>query len=519
MRPAAHRWRWAGLPMLVAVLIGLSSGTAGAHPLGNYTVNHYRGLTVAPDGVAVDYVLDLAEIPTFQDRGALAAAGSTDRYAAQRCEETAGRLRLAQDGEPLVLTVRRSSVAFPSGQGGLATTRIECALRTAPGVEIDDGVLRFDDAAAGEHIGWREVTVRGVGVDVSADVPLASTSARLTAFPASTAGGVPRVDAAVATVRVVDRTARLPAVDGDAAPGTAAGLAGPAVAVGRSADPLAALIGRADGGWWAMALALAVAAGLGALHGLAPGHGKTVVAAFLVGSRGTRRQAVGLAAAVALSHTSGVFVLGGLTLAASATFPLERVYGWLQLCSAVIVLGLGLWLARQTLRTGSPRRRHPHDHDHDHPHPHDEHPPHPHPHDEHSHPHDGGVHRHGVLPHRHRVAWDRIELEGPLRWRPLLALGLSGGLVPSASAVVGLLGAVQVGRIAFGAGLILACGAGLAFALVGVGLGVVALSRRAGAMVPVDAWRAAIQRWTAPAASAALLLAGAWLVSRALTVL
>ena len=73
--------------------------------------------------------------------------------------------------------------------------------------------------------------------------------------------------------------------------------------------------------------------------------GKTVVAAFLVGSRGTRRQAVGLAAAVALSHTSGVFVLGGLTLAASATFPLERVYGWLQLCSAVIVLGLGPGLA------------------------------------------------------------------------------------------------------------------------------------------------------------------------------
>jgi ABC-type nickel/cobalt efflux system permease component RcnA len=553
--------------VLIVVLAG-SAGTAAAHPLGNYTVNSYRGLTVAPDGIAIDYVVDLAEIPTFQEREAVAAAGSTDRYASERCAEAAGRMELSLDGRRLAVNAVTSRVTFPGGQGGLATTRIECLLTTPVGLRVEGATLQFTDGNAVDRIGWREITVQGVGVRVDAEVPSRSSSDRLTAYPSGTAAGaVPRIDAVSAGLVVTDPARHLP---------RSAALI-PLAETARGRDPLAALIGRADQGWWPMLAALGVAAMLGALHGLAPGHGKSVVAAYLVGTRGTRRQAGALAATVALSHTSGVFLLGGATLVASATFPLERIYGWLQLGSAVIVIGLGLWLARQlwmsrrtgagahhghgpaghhhahgygaelhpdALRGQAPEHDHTHrpgdhgdghghgdDHGHGdhHGHPHVAHghdahghdagAGHDHGHGDHGHDAGAGLHRHGLLPHRHRVAWEAVDLSAPLHWRALFVLGLSGGLLPSASAVIVLLGAVQLGRIGFGAALILAFGVGLAAALVGVGLGAVAISRRAGTAIRSDVWRDRTHRWTAPVACVALLTVGAYLTSRALLVL
>ncbi|MEZ5264302.1 MAG: hypothetical protein R2755_21565 [Acidimicrobiales bacterium] len=515
--PRRHR-QAVGVLVLAVLLVGWFAGSAGAHPLGNYTVNRFRGITIAPDGIAIDYVLDLAEIPTFQARGAVAAAGSTERYAATRCEEIAANVTLQVGGAVRGLHVRSAQASFPSGEGGLATTRIECGLRSDGAVPQPTGELSLDDANATDRIGWQEITATGVGVTLQTELPAVSPSERLTRYPTGDAAlVVPRLAQGRATFEIIDAAARLP-MDG-APPMVADG------AVSRRVDPLGALIGRGGEGWWAMLVALGTAAALGAFHGLAPGHGKTVVAAYLVGTKGTRRQAAGLAGVVALSHTFGVFVLGGVTAVAAATVPLERIYGWLQLGSAAIVIGLGVWLARSVLRSGRAHRHthdghdhhHDHDHDHDHDHGHDH--THEHVHDHtHGHGH-GGVHRHGLLPHRHRVAWDQVDLHGPLRWRALLALGLSGGLVPSASAVIVLLGAVQLGRVGFGAALIIAFGAGLAAALVGVGLGVVAVSRRAGRHLPLHRWRDGAQRWTAPAASVVLVTVGLWLAVRATTML
>ncbi len=604
MNPDPRSLRWAlalvGGVVLVISLLGASAGVAGAHPLGNYTVNHYSGIVVAPNGVAVDYVVDLAEVPTFQERAALDAAGSTEQYGEARCGELAAGLDLRVGETPWPLVPLASRVTVTPGQGQLDTMRLECTLRSEGAIPRDQAELVYLDGNDAERIGWREVTLRGHGVEVQSEVPTLTTSDRLTNYPPAAAGSVPRVKSARATLAVTDPTASLaqaglqgPVPPADARSGEDdGGRAQPAEPSDRQAsDPLSALIGRGDQGWWAMAVAIAVAAGLGALHGLAPGHGKTVVAAYLVGTRGSRRQAAALAATVALSHTSGVFILGGLTLAASATFPLERIYAWLQLASAAIVLGLGLWLVKNLLAAWrasrpsvSPLRRvsartprtavlpaqsrpvpslvgvgahglaapdepasllhqggDPHHHDdrdahplshprpHDHPHdPHDHphgdhnHTPHnhdPHNHDPHGHDHDHGSGVHGLFPHRHRVAWDRLDLTQPLQWRALLALGLAGGLLPSASAVIVLLGAVQLGRVAFGAALILAFGVGLATALVGVGLGVVALSRRGGHRFAHRAWGARLQRWSAPLAAGALLLVGAWLTTRALLVL
>ena len=188
--------------------------------------------------------------------------------------------------------------------------------------------------------------------------------------------------------------------------------------------------------------------GLGAAHALAPGHGKTVMAAYLVGLRGTLRQAGTIGATVTLTHTAGVLLLG-LVLTTSRAVASERVYPWLGLGSGLLLAGVGIGL----LVRARPGHGHPHPHGHElhHPHPHGQEPHHPHSHD-HDHP--------GAAPGAGR----------PLGWRGLMALGLAGGLVPSPSAVVVLLGGIALGQAWFGVALVLAYGLGMAATLTGVGL-------------------------------------------------
>ncbi len=511
---SARRGVDAALKLTVALVatIGIwvsQGGTpVGAHPLGNATVNRYRGLLVAPDGVLVDYVMDLAEIPTVQARADIAQAGGTGPYGTQRCREVADGLQLTLAGSPAPLRGLSDRAELLEGQGGLQTLRIDCRFRTDPNVEVPTGALTFEDTNDPDRAGWQELTLSGHGVAVRSDLPANSISSRLTDYP--DAGEAPlQLRSGRADVEVVDPRATLSSL----LAGVPDRLTVEGVPAG--ADRLAALIGQGGGGRWAVLAALGVAAALGAGHGLAPGHGKTVVAAYLVGSRGTRRQAAGLAGIIALSHTSGVFVLGGLTLAASATFPVQEVHAWLRLASAAMVLGLGVWLlTRLRASSASGHIAHTH-HDHDH---HDDHHDDDHDHHHghgHGHGHGSAGHRHGLLPHRHNVAWNQLDVDRPLQWRSLLVLGLAGGMVPSASAVIVLLGAVQVGRLAFGAGLIVAFGAGLAAALVGVGLGVVSLSRRGLSVLDQRAWATRLQRNLAPIACTTLLLVGGWLTYRA----
>jgi ABC-type nickel/cobalt efflux system permease component RcnA len=210
----------------------------------------------------------------------------------------------------------------------------------------------------------------------------------------------------------------------------------------RAADPLAALAAGELTPWTA-GLAVLVAIALGAIHGVSPGHGKTLVAGYLIGSRGTLRQAVWLGLTVAIAHTVGVLLLGAVTLGATALLLPERVIEWLALGSALLVMGLGASLVLAQLR----HRRRAADHDQAHSHPH----PHPHPHDDH----------------------------GPaLTTRALAALGIVGGIVPSASALLVLLVAVSLHRLAFGLLLVGAFGLGMAFVLAGISASVVVLRGR-----------------------------------------
>jgi nickel/cobalt transporter (NicO) family protein len=437
VRPIARRG--AVLAALVALLVVAGAAGAAAHPLGNFTVSTYSGLRVGPDRLVVDYVVDMAEIPTFQTRQAIDAdhdgrvgAAEAATWRARECPRLAAGLRATVDGRPAPLTVTGSALAFPEGVGGLETLRLECALSAPlPAGGPSDHDLAYADGNQPGRVGWREITAVGDRATLEgADVPTASASARLTAYPEDRLSDP--LDQRTATIRF--RPGGSPAAAPDRTPEAVA-----RGGVDRATAAFTALVGgrSLSVGFGLVALLLAV--GLGAAHALAPGHGKTVMAAYLVGLRGSLRQAATIGATVTLTHTAGVLLLG-VALSASRAVAPERVYPWLGLGSGLLLTAVGIGL----LVRARPGHRPLH---HDHPHPHDHH-----------HPHHG--HDHGDPPGAGR----------PLGRGGLVAMGLAGGLVPSPSAVVVLLGGIALGRAWFGVALVLAYGLGMAATLTGVGL-------------------------------------------------
>jgi len=482
--------RAAVLAVLAAALAVAGAAPAAAHPLGNFTVNSYSGLRVGPDRLVVDYVLDMAEIPAFQARQAIdgdwdgkvsdaEAAGWRDR----ECPRLASGLRATVDGRPLSLQVTTAAVAFPAGVGGLRTLRLECALAAPLPTAAGRHDLAYSDGNQAGRVGWREITATGDGATLdAADVPARSASGRLTTYPEDQLRSP--LDQRTAAVRFRPGGPR-------AGDGGEPGVAGPAGARGgvdRATAAFTALVAarRLSPGFGLLALALAVL--LGAAHALAPGHGKTVMAAYLVGLRGSLRQAATIGATVTVTHTASVLLLG-LVLSASRAVASERVYPWLGLASGLLLAGVGLTLAARAL-TG---HRHPHAHLHPHgpeagrdglavptgpgggpavpgrdPAGHGGHTPVA-AHDPGGEGHGAGGHDHGEHGHPHGV--DAGGWAGrPLERRGLVALGLAGGLVPSPSAVVVLLGGIALGHAWFGVLLVLAYGIGMAATLTGVGL-------------------------------------------------
>lgn len=240
-----------------------------------------------------------------------------------------------------------------------------------------------------------------------------------------------------------------------------------------------------------MSLALAVAVGLGAVHALEPGHGKTVVVAYLVGSCGTAWHALYLGMIVTATHTAGVYLLGGLTLYASHYIVPERLYPWLGVLSGLMIASLGIVLFLRRYATphyhmhthDHDHHMHTHDHDHTHTHAHayasehahgdahdytHDHLPSPglapH-HHHHAHPHHHHHHAHAAAHHHHAA-----DSSDPVTFRALLTLGMTGGLVPCPAALVVLLSAVSLHRVGFGLALIVAFSIGLAAVLIAIGL-------------------------------------------------
>lgn len=422
------------LPIAVGAIATLTAGPAHAHPLGNFTVNTAARVVVGVDDVTITHVTDMAEIPTFQERreidgdgdGAIDAEEAT-AYASDACRAVARDLEVRIDG--VVRTLRIAAdprVAFPVGSQGLSTLRLTCGWRAATPEPITPtlrAAIEVTDRTHPDAIGWREITAVGDGVTLLAsDVPSVSPSAGLTSYPDEELPLATRT----ATLLVTGGGPGLPTDPSNARPSDdRTGLLG-------------GLLGRATLTPGAVGLMLVAAFGVGAAHALGPGHGKTLIGAYLIGEGGTLRHAVGVGAAVSGMHTAAVLVLGLVVVSAERVVRPEAVYPWLGLASGLVALVLGAALLVTRLRALATRSTHLHAHDHHHGHAHA--------------PHD---HDHG---------------QAPTSRRGLLALALSGGVLPSPTALVVLLGAVSLGRTALGVAMIAAFSLGLAASLVAVGV-------------------------------------------------
>jgi ABC-type nickel/cobalt efflux system permease component RcnA len=492
----------------ILALVALPAA-AGAHPLGNFSVNHLSRVSVSSDRVDVRYILDEAEIPTFQQRGVADAALLRRNQA-----EVERRLVLTVDGQRVALRpAGRATIAHPAGQGGLETTRVELPLSA----RVDgSGRVQLRDGTFPGRVGWKAIVVApGRGTAVKSDVPAGDPTRGLRTYPADLLSSP--ADVRSATLRVSPGAGTVESPDG-----TQYSEAGDR----RADEGLTKVFSDAAAGEGVLLLLLVTAFGWGAVHALSPGHGKAMVAAYLVGTRGTSRHAIALGGIVTLTHTAGVFALGLVALLLSEYVLPETLYPWINLVSGALVLLVGAAVLRSRLRASRAAHghahvhHHDHHHHHDHPHDHDhahhhhhghghghahahghghghhhhhdrghshDHASHGHSHDHdhahgHSHDHSHGhshdhAHHHGLVhshgggrPHSHALP-DRLTGRG------LVAMGLAAGLIPCPSALVVLLGAIAQGQIALGMLLIVAFSAGLAATLVALGLAVVHAGR------------------------------------------
>ncbi len=448
------------LLLALAALAALAlAAPAGAHPLGNFSVNHIDVVRVGADRVDVRYILDQAEIPTFQERGLKPA-----QVLARKRAVVARGVTLTVGGRPAALTLAPGGrLGFPKGQGGLRTTRVELLLSAR--TRARGAVVLRDDTYRG-RVGWRAVVVRpGPGTAVRSDLPSVDPTRGLRVYPTALLSTPANRTVAHLRVRAGDGTVTAPRLD-------ASGLQ--TSREHTSGDGLAGIFSDASSGQGVLLFLLLAAFGWGAVHALSPGHGKAMVAAYLVGTRGTARHAVGLGLTVTVTHTIGVFALGVVTLALSAYVLPEDLYPWLNLASGLLVLAVGGAVLRARVRRA---RAHHHHHDHDH-------------------------HHH----HEHHHAPAQITTRG------LLAMGASAGLIPCPSALVVLLGAIAQHQVALGLLLIVAFSAGLAATLTALGIAVVHAGRLTARIAPDGRLVAVL-----PAASALVIMAaGSVLTAQAL---
>lgn len=485
-------WRRA-ITIITALWLFLALPTAAfAHPLGNFTINHYAGLNVSREKITIDYVLDMAEIPAFQEIALFDANGNgqpdsaeTAPYHSAKCESLRSDLDLRVNNQPATLALSSSSIEFPAGAGGLPTLRLTCTFNTSLTNETTN--ISFTDNAYSERLGWREIVVTGEEVGLQGEFASTSLSQRLTAYPDD----------------MLSSPLDQREISFDVDPTSVSGASQTATQQNSSLnttreDAFTQLITLENLTLPTILLALGISFVWGAMHAMTPGHGKTIVGAYLVGSRGTIKHAMYLGLTTTITHTLGVFALGLITLFASQYIVPETLYPWMSLLSGLFVVAIGLHLFIQRFRSSGVRgwpgrlkpgiqglqpayspavqstkaeqsnhahahrfvlasaQNHSHAHGHVHPHDHDHH-------TDHSHHHGHGDHDHGHGDHSHMPPQE-------ITWRSLLALGISGGLIPCPSALVVMLGAIAMNRIGFGMILVLVFSLGLAGALTAIGM-------------------------------------------------
>lgn len=533
------------LILLALLLVPISR--CFAHPMGNFSVNHYARLTFRQDGIEVQYFIDLAEIPTYQELQqyniAPSDAASLELYLKLRGAELARGLSLRIDGRQVPLHSVSQGVIFPPGAGGLPTMKLGYTFRAAyPGAAVAGNVTYADNNYAG-HAGWKEIIVQGPpslllatsasSIDRSAGlsnyptdmlnsppqdltatlriaIPGAPQSAKQSQATTAAAANRP-ANALSSTITAISRKHTSKPAGGKhsapmhwhaAAVTPASPQPSPVVPMQLEANRQGTARDRFTEAWcrmmspgtamslWFLLTAALISMGLGALHAMEPGHGKTIVAAYLVGSKGTARHAFLLGLIVTVAHTASVFALGAITLYASRYILPEQLYPWLGLLSGLTIAALGgyMFLRRWTG-------------------------------EEMEHAHTGG---------EMYVHWFSSKGKQPASMDPfappettlqsgaaaaassstktlsllqLFTLGITGGIIPCPAALVVLLSAIALHRIHLGFFLITCFSVGLAAVLISFGFLMVYARRFMGRWQMDGPWT---RRWL-PVASAAIM--------------
>jgi ABC-type nickel/cobalt efflux system permease component RcnA len=442
---------------LILALLTLS--IASAHPMGNFSVSHYSGITINRNSLDLRYLLDVAEIPTFQEMQQ--SDPHTAAYLTKKSAELANGLHLTLNGKPLVLRVIKQNAIFPPGAGNLPTMKLGFLYRAQIPESCVSGkcALDYRDDNLPDSTGWKEVVVKA-GQEIKlidSTAPSEDRSGELSNYPTDLLNSPPQVLQAQVVFQLPAVTVKrqLKPTPPSPLPQPQAKIeVQPAIEIQPNVQPtprnrFTELMATQKISFGFGLLAALIAAGLGALHALEPGHGKTIVAAYLVGSRGTTRHALLLGTIVTISHTAGVYLLGGVTLYAQKYILPERLYPLFGVLSGILIAGMGCYLFLQ--RYMGAEFAHTHDH--------------------------------GVRP------------------KQLLVLGVTGGIVPCPAALVVLLSAIALHRVAFGLYLIVAFSAGLAAVLIAMGI----MAVQAGKMASrVHTEGPLIQRWL-PLGSAAMV--------------
>jgi ABC-type nickel/cobalt efflux system permease component RcnA len=428
----------------VAALL-MCAPAAQAHPLGNFSVNHQTRVKISRDRIDLLYILDQAEIPTFQERK-LSGAETLRR----KTEEVRDNLHLIVDGRRVELRIGRGRLAFPRGQGGLQTTRVELPItyrKQARRVEVRDVTFLG-------RVGWADIVAEpGRGTAVRTSVSPVDPTNRLRTYRGITLQDVTDQRVGRFTVARGDGTLEAPKGASERSPPAAAQPSDPSDRTGE--DGLAGLFEDASAGKGVFVLMLFAAFGWGALHALSPGHGKAMVAAYLVGTRGAPRHAVALGGIVTVTHTIGVFALGLVTLLLSQWILPEDLYPWLNLAAGLLIVAVGLSIVASRVRWARAQRG-----------------PAPSPDAGHAHEHS---HEHGARTHSHS------HHQADPTWRGLAGMGVSAGIIPCPSALVVLLAAISQAQVGLGLVLITAFSLGLAATITFLGLLVVQGKRAAAA--------------------------------------
>ena len=419
------------LSLLVTAATLIAGIPAAAHPLGNFTINHLVKVDVEHRAVRVRYVLDMAEIPTFQAMRARSLSGTMDArqlsaWARDEVAVISPSIDVEADGRRLVLTAALPHVSTRPGAGGLPTLYWVDDFR-APLV-ADVAQIDVNDATFSDRIGWKDVVV----------APQTEPTDELRHYPSALLGS-PRNTTSV-HIDVTPNGARVTS--------RATGDAGPSAVAQPSqirSNALSDMLARGASDPLAVILTLLAAIGLGALHAAEPGHGKTLLAVSLVGARATPKQALLLAVGLTIAHTAGVLLLGAALIIAARWIVPETIYPWVTLVSgsAVAMLGAG-GLARFVRARRASGHIHAAGGQH------------------HAHHHEQGEHHHQILGG-----------DAPLSFRAVMLVAMSGNIAPCPAALVVMLAALALHEVGYGVAVVVAFSIGLAAVLTALGIGLV----------------------------------------------